>query len=584
MRASLWVMVCGCSRFALDDRAPVAPSGAFFTDVSASSGIQVGNYDPDPPAGMAINDHSRLAFADLDGDGVDDAVMHSLFPNVSGGVPFEHLVFRGRGDGTFEDVTDASGLRDVVAAFFAFADFDGDGDTDLYAGVDLDEAGPSNVWLNDGSGHFTPVQGAGVPETGAAGTVIADFDGDAILDLFVAHGSSLYIMPDRLYRGVGDGTFEEVSQRLAGRPSQPSNGAVGCDYDDDGDVDIVVSTYGVSTEGGLNHLWENDGAGNFTEVGVERGMASLATGNPWLASTGNGADPEPDAGPGEWIGSNGFGVDCGDVDGDGHLDLVFATISHPVNSDYTRKWSDPTHVLLNQGPDAGYSFVDARAPMGIPFNEGDIDAALVDFDLDGRLDLSLTRVSVYESAYEDYEQKSWFGLLHQHPDGTYASLGATSGINGDGADPFLRAKGGQNHAWSDVDRDGDLDLLVGGRDQGGGRPNFLLRNDVGHQNRSATFRLRGDGEHVNTDAIGARLTLRDAESGVVRVREVKGGRGTYNSEDTRVVHLGLDGVGRGATLEIRWPDGSAHTLVAGRDFGDGSRVTVRWPDDVLVEE
>ena len=93
-------------------QALVAVSADFFTDISESSGIRVGNFAPDPVEGTAINDHSRLAFADITGDGWDDIVMHSLYPNPQAGVPFEHLVFRNKGDGTFEDISDASGLRE----------------------------------------------------------------------------------------------------------------------------------------------------------------------------------------------------------------------------------------------------------------------------------------------------------------------------------------------------------------------------------------------------------------------------------------------------------------------------------------
>jgi len=68
-------------------------------------------------------------------------------------------------------------------------------------------------------------------------------------------------------------------------------------------------------------------------------------------------------------------------------------------------------------------------------------------------------------------------------------------------------KGAQNHAWSDIDHDGAPDLLVGGRDQGGGRPNFLFRNRIGQKNAWLALQLRGDGVTVNRDAIGAKVTV-----------------------------------------------------------------------------
>ena len=253
-----------------EPRDTVVPTTDFFTDISDASGIRVDNFYEDPPEGTAINDHSRLAFADINGDGFDDMVMHSLFPNASNGVPFEHLVFLNNGDGTFADHSDASGLRDVQAAFFAFADVDNDGDQDLYAGLDLSgyQSHRSAIYLNDGSGVFSVLENAGVEESSsiAANALFGDFDGDGILDLFVGNGGTSYAYRDFFYLGNGDGTFEARNASLAAPSDQPSNGSTACDYDNDGDLDIFVATYGVSVGNGHNALWENDGNANFTNV------------------------------------------------------------------------------------------------------------------------------------------------------------------------------------------------------------------------------------------------------------------------------------------------------------------------------
>ena len=564
---------------ACEPRAAVVPTQGFFVDVSDESGIRVDNFDPDPPAGTVINDHSRLAFADLNGDGFDDIVMHSLFPNADNGVPFEHLVFLNDGDGTFTDHSDASGLRNVQAGYFAFGDVDDDGDQDVFAGLDLDgyDGHTSAILLNDGAGHFTRVEGSGVedaPYFVTANALFADFDADGHLDLFVGNGSTFAGAADFFYLGNGDGTFTPAFERLPGPPNQPSNGSTACDYDDDGDLDIFVSTYGVSVMQGRNHLWENDGTGHFTEVAEARGFAALATGNYFLSTTGFGTEAQTE---GAVVGSNGFGIDCADVDGDGDLDVFLTTISHPVDSDFSRKWSDPSQLLLNQGPEGGYAFVNAYLERGLPFNEGDVDGGTTDIDNDGRLDLSVSRDRKYEGAYSGDEQKAWFGLFHQQPDGTFASLGLASGINDAGDTELLRMKNAQNHAWSDIDNDGDLDLLVGGRDTGGGRPNFLFRNDVGHQNRWLKIRVVGDGDVITRDAFGTRVTLRASDR--VIVREKKSSRGQYNSEDTRTLHFGLGDVPCDYTMEIRWPDGSLLALDRTK-IGDDLDLTVRYPDVV----
>ncbi len=552
-------------------KTPVALGKDFFKDISDKSGIRDQNFDPDPPKPIPINDHSRLAFADLNGDGFEDIVAHSLYPNPQKGIPFEHLIFLNKGDGTFENASDASGLRDVQAGFFVFGDVDNDGDLDCYAGLDIPLTGASSqILLNDGKGHFSPKDASGVEKAvGAANAVFGDFDADGKLDLFVGRGHTVYAAQDQLFLGQGDGTFAEHSERLGGNPERPSNGSVACDY--------------VSVELGHNVLFENDGHGNFKNVAEARGFASLATGNYWLSSTGKGTTKEPGKDASNTMGSNGFGLACVDVDGDGDLDVWLTAISHANEGVYSRKWSDPTMLLINQGKTKGFSFINEYLTRKIPFNEGDVDGAAVDFDNDGRMDLSASRERKYEAAYSDNEQKGWFGLFHQKADGSFESVGLTSGINDLTAkEPYLRIKGAQNHAWADIDHDGDLDLLIGGRGTSNGRPNFLFENLIGSQNAWLAITLEGDGKTINRDAMGGRVTLRWSGKEGVLMRERQSSRGTYSAADGRALHFGLGDRGCGYTVEVRWPDGKVETFSSAQVPVD-AYTTIRYGVGVVTE-
>lgn len=533
----------------------------FFRDVSEKAGIQKGNFVQAPEKPIPINDHSRLAMVDIDGDGWDDAVMHSLFPNPMAGIPYENLVFRNKHDGTFEDISDASGLRGVQASFFVFGDVDNDGDEDCFAGLDIDLTGQTNVLLlNDGQGHFTPRAGSGVEGIKyTANAVFGDFDNDGKVDLFLGNGQTSYAVKSSLLLGNGDGTFRDVSKdQLPGAPAQPVNGLVACDYDDDGDLDVFVATYGVSIKNGWNHLWENDGQGHFVNVAQDRGFHALATGNYYNAQTGKGRNPE-NVTPDKIVGSNGFGIDCADITGDGLSDIWLATISHADGSDNSRLWSDPSQLLVNKGKDGGFAFENQFLDRGLPFNEGDIDAAIVDYDNDGRADLALTRTDKYESAFSNIEQKGYFGLFRQGADGQFQSVGLVSGIN-DTSAGATRGKAGQNLAWADIDHDGDADLLFGARDISGGRANMMFENTLGQKNTWLALQVRGDGKKVHTDAFGTKVTVRIGDR--VVVREKKSSRGTYDSIDGSTLLFGLGDLGackdakNAASLDIRWPDGT----------------------------
>jgi hypothetical protein len=239
-----------------------------------------------------------------------------MYPRVPGSL------FRNRGDGTFEDVSQPAG---VTAAFGAglgvvSADFNGDGWADLYVANDGD---PNQLWLNQGDGTFRDealLAGAAVNADGAneagMGVDAGDFDGDGDEDLFLSHDTQ---ETNTLYVNDGTGWFQDRSTETGvGPPSLPFTGfgAGWVDYDNDGWLDLFVANGAVRRMGEAkvtvdpfplrqtNQLFANLGNGRFREVTGEAGAAFRA------AAVGRGAA-------------------FGDVDNDGDVDVLVANNSGP---------------------------------------------------------------------------------------------------------------------------------------------------------------------------------------------------------------------------------------------------------------
>jgi hypothetical protein len=525
-----------------------SPGAVMFENVAAVSGLTFTHVNGASPDKYLVETMgSGAVFLDYDDDGwldlfvVDGGSIAS--PEVA--MRARHRLFHNRGDGTFADVTAASGIRHREYGMGACAgDVDKDGRIDLY----ITNYGPNLLYRNAGNGMFVDVtRHAGVGLEGwSTSCAFLDVDQDGDLDLFVtnyldaprtnnkfcgdpARRIRAYCHPlnymgrqNVLYRNDGKGVFADVSA-AAGLSPHVGNGlgvAVG-DYDDDGRPDVFVANDAVP-----NFLFHNEGGGRFTEVGLLAGVSVARDGKPRA----------------------GMGTEFADYDGDGRLDLVVTNHEFETRS-----------LFRNTG---GGAFVDATVEAGIgpptlPFVG--FGVAFVDVDNSGALDLSIVNGHVIDNtalfrAGSTHAQRK---LLFRNATGRrFAEVGGQSGPG------FAHDGVGRTLLAGDVDNDGHQDLLV---TNNGGAPE-LLRNNGG--NRGNGLIVRAVGTRGTREGIGARLTL--TAGNARQVREVKSGSSYLGQNDLRV-HFGLADRPRVDRLDVRWPGGGVETF---RDLPANEIITV----------
>jgi len=519
---------------------PHPPSdGVIFVNVAAEVGLDQVSVCGDPRKNHLLESTGAgAAVADYDGDGDDDVYVGTQQTSqdwLAGRKPNGNALYRNNGDGTFTDVAAEAGV-DLHAwtAGVGFADYDNDGDKDLY----VTTWGPNVLYRNDGDGTFTDVtESAGVagpPDAWSASAAFGDLDNDGDLDLYQANycefdlrnppfggtrtawkGIQVYRGPlgftgqaDVLYRNNGDGTFDDVTEP-AGIDDYKKPlyglGVVMFDADDDRDLDIYVAN-----DSCPNYLWRNDGDFRFTDAA---GVAGVATNE----------DAREQAG---------MGVDAADFDGDGRIDILVTNFSHDWNT-----------LHRNQG---GLVFVDHTFQAGfkdtyLPLAWG---TKFLDIDNDGWLDIVVAQGHIYEEVDDHPHLNTHYReanrLYRNLGDGSFENVTATSG-------PGLKLhEGSRGVATADYDRDGDVDVFITGMDE---LP-VLLRNEGG--NRRPWISVRLIGTRSNRDAVGARIALE--AGGRTQLREVNP-FGSYQSQSSYAVHFGLGDAETVERLSIRWPSG-----------------------------
>jgi len=523
-----------------------APSSSVrFVNVASQAGLTLRNWSGELQK-TTINETvgNGVCLDDVDDDGRVDVFL----PNGSRGRPFppgqepRSALYRNRGDGTFEDVTDRAGVASVGywAQGCAFGDYDGDGTIDLF----LSGFGHYILYRGLGGGRFQDVTAsAGLKARGwSTGAAFGDYDGDGLLDLYVSHyvdydatspplpppgtlkncfykGAPVICGPGgltpsigRLYHNEGNGRFRDVTMTsgLVTRPTGYGLGAVWSDLDLDGDLDLFVAN-----DTTPNWLYRNDGRGRFTEIGAMSGAAYTEEGRA----------------------QSGMGVDAGDYDNDGLPDLIVTNFSH-----------DYSTLRHNDG---GLMFTDVSMPSGIGLATMPTlgwGVGFFDYDNDGRQDLFIANGHVFPNIDERRLGTTWKQhnqLFHNEGGGRFVDVTSQAGP------AFQELHSARGAAFGDLDDDGDTDIVVNNMDE----PPALLRNDGG--NAAHWIGLRLIGARYSAGAVGARVTV---VAGTLRqTKEVHAGSSHNSSNDPRPL-FGLGAATRVDRIEIRWPRGRMQTL------------------------
>jgi hypothetical protein len=509
-----------------------------FTDVSEKSGVARFRHS-DGSSGRRFFVEQMgggCALLDFDNDGWLDVYLCSgaPLPGYRGPRP-RNALFRNNRDGTFADVTAAAGVacgRYTIGS--AAGDYDNDGFPDLY----LCCFGKNVLYRNNGDGTFRDVTaraGVGDPRLSAS-AAWGDFDSDGFLDLYVANyvryrldrdlwcskfpGQKSYCGPtlyppevDTLYRNNGDGTFTDVSVR-AGIRSQAGNGlaVLWFDANEDGRQDLFVAN-----DQTPNVLWRNDGGGRFTEVATEMGVAYSELG----------------------VAQAGMGVDAGDYDNDGQIDLVVTNFSEESNSLFHNEGDRFREVSFPAG-------VGSETLLTLGFGVG-----FLDYDRDGWLDLFFANGHVMDDIERYSDVVTW-----AQPNQLFRNRGSAPGVRrfeevSQAAGVAGRRAVHRGAAFGDLNNDGRTDILVSTLR---GAPT-LLENDCAPDAHWLQILLRA--AWGNPQAVGAVVTL--TAGGRTQRRDLRGGGSYASSNDLRPL-FGLGTAARVDRLHVRWPSGRESVL------------------------
>ncbi|MFO0981310.1 MAG: CRTAC1 family protein [Planctomycetota bacterium] len=530
----------------------------------------------------------------------------------------------------FTDVAVAAGIQFVhgggarssllpedMGSGAAFADYDQDGDLDLFI---ANESGPYHpdqpydpaapgpaLYQNQGTGKFTDVTAAAAIGWRGLGMGVAfgDCDGDGALDLYLSA-----VGPNVLWHNQRDGTFADVTARA--RVGDPGFGAgvTWLDYDLDGDLDLYVCNYvefeldrglagtttmqfGTATPytlnpsafaPGKNCLYRNDGDGTFTNVARELGVDNPTGRSLSAAACDFDNDGDPDLYVANDISANAFyrndggraftditadswatdyrgamGLAVADFDWDGDFDIFVSHWVAQENSLFQNLWNDAA-----PGAQRGLHFMDQADMYGlgqISLMDVGWGTGFLDADNDGNLDLFVANGHTLQDEHDLKRLIPQQNRLFWNRGGQRDFFDVT-----ETAGQALQAPNvGRGAVFADYDHDGDVDILLV-RSYGHAA---LLRNDTRAPGRFLNVAVVGNGK--NSCAIGARVSVLTGQ--VRRMQEV-GSSPSYLSQNSYELSFGVGGAATVDELLVRWPDGVTRTF---KDVATNAFVVVK-PD------
>ena len=341
------------------------------------------------------------------------------------------------------------------------------------------------LYLNLGDGTFEDISAKSRMTSGGDGlaAMMGDIDNDGYLDIYVARLGS----ENTLYRNLGDNTFIEVVKSIGATDTRIAMGAIMFDYDNDRDLDIYLVHDGHNP----NILYENDGRGYFTDVSDQANVAYE---------------------------SFGMGVDVGDVNNDGHLDIYITNLYENT-------------LLLNNGDK---TFTEISESAGITDFGMGWGTGFYDVNNDGWQDIYVGNTPSYPN------------IMYQNlGDNTFAPISENTILSSTGSSFGV--------AGADINNDGWLDLFVANSNDKIGSQLFLNQTKENHH----WLKVQLEGTTSNRTGIGTRIIAKSGDK--IFIDELNSGS-SYAGQNSLIMHLGLGEIEMLDSLKILWPSGKIDVM------------------------